>query len=65
MLKKRGEDNEELLLDPITDIPFDKIEPVYTVAGTYDNNNGKFSAIFGNVAIVDCSYFFFDLLNAV
>ena len=38
---------------------------MYTLVETYDDSNGKFSQIFGNVAIIDCYYFFFNILDAV
>ena len=63
-MQKVDSTGERITLDPSNDIPIQKIEPVYTVAGTYDKSNGKFSQIFGNVAIVDCSYFFYDVLKA-
>ena len=44
------------------DIPWDDVYLPYTVTGTYIENNGKFSQIYGNVAIVDCNYFYDDLL---
>ena len=43
-------------------IPWDDVILPYNVAGTYSENNGKFSQIYGNVAIVDCNYFYDDLL---
>ena len=33
------------------------IEMTFNVTGTYDEVNGKFSKVLGNVAIVDCNYF--------
>ena len=40
----------------------------YKVGGLYESVNGKFSKVFGNVAIVDCNTFhnqlFFALDNA-
>ena len=53
-------------LDPTNDFPsFNDVLIEYEVVGTYDKTNGKFSAIFGNVAIVDCAYFFNNTLDAV
>ena len=37
----------------------------YELAGTYANNNGKFNSVLGNVVIVDCNYFFDDLIGAL
>ena len=37
----------------------------YKVAGTYDSINGKFSKVFGNVAIVDCNTFHNQLFYAL
>lgn len=37
----------------------------YTLAGTYAKSNGKFSAIYGNVAIVDCNYFLDKVLSTL
>ena len=55
---------EGVTLDPMTDIPFSEVSIEYEVVGTYDKTNGKFSAIFGNVGIVDCAYFFNNMLDA-
>lgn len=52
-------------MNPRTALPISDAKLVYTVAGTYDKSNGKFSQIFGNVAIIDCAYFFYNLLDAV
>ena len=38
---------------------------VYELAATFDKSNGKFSAIYGNVVIVDCNYFFDRLLQTL
>lgn len=56
--------DKKTVLDLNIDFPWRDIQPVYTLAGTYDKTNGKFSQVFGNVAIVDCAYFFYDLLDA-
>ena len=37
----------------------------FKVAGTYDSINGKFSKVFGNVAIVDCNTFHNQLFSAL
>ena len=37
----------------------------YELAGTYSSNNGKFNSVLGNVVIVDCNYFFDDLIGAL
>lgn len=44
---------------------WDYLELPYTVTGTYSSNNGKFNKVLGNVAIVDCNYFFIDLLDGL
>ena len=65
VLKGEGEKGEEVILDPSNDIPWGDVKPLYTIVDTYDNSNGKFSQIWGNVAIVDCYWFLFNLLDAV
>ncbi len=40
----------------------DTINIPYTLAGTYTSSNGKFNSVFGNVVVVDCNYFFDDLI---
>ena len=35
----------------------------YTVAGTYDAPDGKFSQLYGNVALIDCGYFVEQIID--
>ena len=37
----------------------------YKIGGLYDGVNGKFSKVFGNVAIVDCNTFHNQLFSAL
>ena len=35
------------------------------MTATYEKSNGKFSSIYGNVVIIDCIYFFDDLIEQI
>ena len=37
----------------------------YKIGGLYDEVNGKFSKVLGNVAIVDCNFFHNQLFDAL
>ena len=65
VLKGKGEFGEEVVLDPANDIRPEDIQPLYTVVDTYTSSNGKFSQIWGNVAIVDCQWFLYNVLDAI
>ena len=56
------DDDNEAIKGPL-EFNFDYVDLPYTIAGTYTDNNGKFNKVLGNVAIVDCNYFFDDLLD--
>ena len=43
----------------------DNLLLTYTLNATYAQNNGKFNKVLGNVAIIDCNYFFADVLDAL
>ena len=46
---------------------FDNLDLVmnFTIGGTYDDVNGKFGKIYGNVAILDCHYIHESLFDAI
>ena len=37
----------------------------FTVKNIFDDSRGKFSVIFGNTAIIDCNYFFLQIVNSI
>jgi hypothetical protein len=41
---------------------FDSLWLDFTIADTFDQANGKFGAVWGNVALVDCNYLFDQVL---
>ena len=44
---------------------FDSLWLDFTIADTFDQANGKFGAVWGNVALVDCNYLFDQVLTTI
>ena len=62
--------DQELIQFNDIGIPFEmlglnaeKYEVTYTIKGTYDEANGKFSEGYGNVALIDCHYVVDDFID--
>ena len=59
------EDSETVDPPPIPTIDNFVVKLPYQLTATYDEDYGKFGVLFGNIAVIDCHYFFDAFLEAL